>query len=144
MAILAPDTHLHPSRIVESRTNRYVKRLLPSRYRKSLPTMREIFHPDLENVTLPAVLHALSDPVRLQAVRSLAEQPNRACGEFDWPVSASTVSYHLKALREAGILRVCVDGKRRLLSLRREELDERFPGLLDAILEADKASTPEP
>jgi DNA-binding transcriptional ArsR family regulator len=84
--------------------------------------------------TLVEVLQALSDPVRLQIVRHLADVGEVACGTLPLPVGKSTISHHYKVLREAGIVQMRVVGTRRYHALRREDLDARFPGLLDAIL----------
>jgi DNA-binding transcriptional ArsR family regulator len=94
-----------------------------------------LHHPDKSELTLPAVLHALSDPHRLQIVRALAGSatPLR-CGSFGLPITKSTATHHFRVLREAGVIEQFPDGTARLSSLRREDLDERFPGLLDAIL----------
>ena len=94
-------------------------------------------HPEREEIELGAVLHALSDPVRLKIVASLASRPE-ACptGSFDVPVTKSTCTHHFKVLREAGIVRQRSEGTARLNTLRREDLDARFPGLLDTILKS--------
>jgi DNA-binding transcriptional ArsR family regulator len=92
--------------------------------------------PAIEELELPAVLHALSDPIRLQIVHSLAERGACNCGTFAVPVAKSTLSHHLRVLREAGITLTEPAGTQRVVSLRRGELDERFPGLLDAVLGA--------
>ena len=82
------------------------------------------------------MLQALADPVRLQIVGHLAHVGEVACGTVPLPVSKSTISHHYKVLREAGIVQVRVEGTRRYHALRREDLDARFPGLLDAVLSA--------
>ena len=82
------------------------------------------------------VLQALADPVRLQIVGHLAHVGEVACGTVPVPVSKSTISHHYKVLREAGIVQVRVEGTRRYHALRRDDLDARFPGLLDAVLQA--------
>jgi DNA-binding transcriptional ArsR family regulator len=94
--------------------------------------------PGVEALELARVLHALSDPVRLEVVRALATMEESRCGAFnkDAGVSKSTLSHHLKTLREAGITRTRPCGTTRYVSLRREDLDRRFPGLLDAVLSA--------
>ena len=102
--------------------------------------MRTIHHPSMEEVELPDLLHALGDPVRLEIVRYLARHPNQACGRLDTRVAKSTLSHHLKVLREAGLTRTQVYGTQRLVSLRAAELDERFPGLLDSVLSASQAA----
>src|SRR2546423_239320 len=95
------------------------------------------FHPRTEDIELPAVMHALSDPQRLRIVRLLAEDPApRPCGGFDLDITKSTLTHHFRVLREAGVIEQRIDGTARLNSLRREDLDSRFPGLLDAVLGA--------
>lgn len=82
------------------------------------------------------VLHALSDPVRLAIVRSIAAQGAQPCGTFSLPVAKSTASHHFRVLREAGVISVQPEGTQYINSLRRDDLDARFPGLLDAVLHA--------
>jgi len=91
-------------------------------------------HPSVDELDLPTVLHALSDPVRLQIVRDLAGDGARVCGAFTVPVAKSTLSHHLRVLREAGITLTQPEGTQRVVSLRTEDLDARFPGLLAAVL----------
>jgi DNA-binding transcriptional ArsR family regulator len=97
--------------------------------------MRAISHPVTEQLSLPGVLHALSDPVRLAIVRELQHEAELACGELDVPVSKSTLSHHLKVLRDAGLTRTRSVGVHRFVSLRREDVEARFPGLLGCVLE---------
>ena len=85
---------------------------------------------------LASVLHALSDPIRLRIVSELDEAGERSCGAFNLPITKSTCSHHFRVLREAGVISTRVAGKSRMNLLRREALEERFPGLLDAILHA--------
>jgi DNA-binding transcriptional ArsR family regulator len=101
------------------------------------PTTEAIEHPARENMELGAVLHALSDPVRLKIVAALASRPD-ACptGVIDVPVTKSTCTHHFRVLREAGVIHQQPKGTARLNMLRREDLDARFPGLLDTILRA--------
>ncbi len=81
------------------------------------------------------MLHALSDPHRLEIVRRLDEDSApRACGTFGFDLSKSTMTHHFRTLREAGVIRQEREGTTKLTSLRREDLDARFPGLLDAVL----------
>jgi len=95
-----------------------------------------ISHPERNEIHLEGVLHALSDPVRLGIVRELAAGGERRCGSFVQAVTKSTMTHHFKVLREAGVIRQRQEATLRLTSLRREDLDTRFPGLLDRILEA--------
>jgi DNA-binding transcriptional ArsR family regulator len=97
----------------------------------------QIAHPERDEIELGAVLHALSDPVRLRVVRALAnESCEHASGSFDLPVTKSTCTHHFKILREAGIIHQRREGTRRLNTLRHEDLEARFPGLLETILRA--------
>lgn len=91
-------------------------------------------------MNLPTVLHALADPVRLGLVRLLSDGEERGWGQLDAPVAKSTLSYHLKVLRSAGITRTREEGTRCFVRLRRADLEERFPGLLETTLEL--ASSP--
>ena len=93
-------------------------------------------HPAAGQIELAAVLHALSDPMRLRIVVGLATVDQRPCGSFDLPVTKSTCTHHFKVLREAGVIKQRLEGTTRLNSLRREELEQRFPGLLDSVLRA--------
>ena len=96
--------------------------------------MREPYHPARDEIALPAVFYALSDPLRLEIVCTLATTGEVPCGAVDLDVPKSTLSHHLKVLREAGVTQTRAKGTRLLISLRREDLDARFPGLLDAVL----------
>jgi DNA-binding transcriptional ArsR family regulator len=100
--------------------------------------MRNLHHPRVDEVSLPDVLHALSDPVRLQIVRALAEREEQSCSDVEASVSKSTLSHHFKVLREAGVTHTRVNGTHRYVSLRRDELEARFPGLLLSVLEASR------
>jgi DNA-binding transcriptional ArsR family regulator len=97
-------------------------------------TATELVHPDRDELDFTRVMAALSDPMRLAIVRRLAGRGpggELACTTFALPVSKSTQSGHFRVLREAGVIRQRDEGTRRLNSLRREDLDARFPGLLD-------------
>jgi DNA-binding transcriptional ArsR family regulator len=96
----------------------------------------EIVHPRRAEIELGAVLHALSDPVRLKIVAELAGDGEHTCGSFDVPVTKSTCTHHFKVLREAGVIRQRPEGTARLNTLRRDDLEARFPGLLATILQA--------
>jgi DNA-binding transcriptional ArsR family regulator len=96
--------------------------------------MREPHHPPRAELELASVLHALSDPGRLAIVRHLAERNECSCGHFDSGLSKATLSHHYRVLRECGVIKSRPEGRKRFLSLRREDLDARFPGLLDAVL----------
>src|SRR3954447_24833410 len=95
--------------------------------------------PTTDEMTLAAVMAALSDPVRVAIVRELAARGASACGTFDVGVSKATRSHHFKVLREAGLTHTRAEGTHRFVSLRREEVDARFPGLLGAVVAAAEA-----
>ncbi|MEU1078476.1 MULTISPECIES: helix-turn-helix transcriptional regulator [unclassified Streptomyces] len=94
-------------------------------------------HPD--KVPLITALDALGDPVRLQLVRELAgsKEWTRSCGSFDVPVRKAALSHHFSVLRAAGLVEQRDDGPKRVNRLRREEFDQRFPGLLELVLHVD-------
>lgn len=102
--------------------------------------MKHLYHPDRADIQLSTVLYALSDPIRLFVVSELYKEFERPCGEFEVPVAKSTMSHHARTLREAGVVSIRVQGTQRLISLRSEDLDLRFPGLLSSILSAYEAS----
>lgn len=83
------------------------------------------------------VLQALADPVRVAIVRQLAAAAGElSCGQLEVPVTKSTASHHFKALVAAGVIGEREEGRRKYLWLRRSEIDERFPGLIDVVLRA--------
>ena len=101
----------------------------------------EVTEPAAKDFELPRVLAALADPHRLAAVRFVARQGESWCSqviqEAGLGTSKSTFSHHLRILREAGIITKRIQGARGYMSLRRNDLDRRFPGLIDSILSAD-------
>ena len=105
--------------------------------------VREPHHLSRAELELPGVLHALSDPARLEIVRRLAQGDEPSCGMFELGLSKATLSHHFRVLREAGLVRTRLDGRKRLLSLREDDLNDRFPGLLEAVLVAKHESTVE-
>jgi DNA-binding transcriptional ArsR family regulator len=105
-------------------------------------TADSIVHPGCEELELGAVLHALSDPVRLRIVAELAKgEIECTCGSFELPVTKSTCTHHFKVLREAGVIKQRQQGTTRLNKLRRADLELRFPGLLDTVLRAAESAT---
>ncbi|WP_328328306.1 ArsR family transcriptional regulator [Kribbella sp. NBC_00382] len=98
-------------------------------------------HPEVSEFELQQVLEAVVDPVR----RSIVEQLDAAghdikCGDFDIAVHKSTATHHFKVLREAGLIRQYYLGTSRLNALRRDDLDQAFPGLLDALTGASRGT----
>jgi DNA-binding transcriptional ArsR family regulator len=100
-----------------------------------------LVHPDVVDMKLVAVLHALADPTRLTIVRTLRAAPERPCGTFPVRVAPSTLSHHFRVLREAGVIRQRDDGNRRWTMLRLSDLDARFPGLIDTVLASISAAS---
>ena len=110
-------------------------------------TRREkIPHPPTELLDLATIMRALGDPARLEVVRMLADGQPRLCGEIcaALGVPNSTGSYHLRTLREAGVTRARPAGTQRYISVRREDLDERFPGLVDVLIGETPPSDAQP
>jgi DNA-binding transcriptional ArsR family regulator len=95
-------------------------------------------HPSREQIELPMVLDCLSDPIRLAIVYNLARldrtERELRCGDFHAFSGKSNLAYHFARLREAGLVQTRLVGTARYMSLRRADLDARFPGLLDAII----------
>ena len=103
--------------------------------------MRPLFHPSVEDVTVEAILHALSDPVRVAIFAQIdGSECSQNCSNFlnmsEKAIPKSTLSQHFKALRDAGLIR----GERRGIEMhntsRCAEIDKRFPGLIAAIVKA--------
>jgi DNA-binding transcriptional ArsR family regulator len=91
--------------------------------------------PELDQISLPVVLATLGDPTRLAIVAELARgETGMLCGQFTDLCSKTAVTYHVTKLREAGIVSVQPEGTRRRVTLRRDVLDARFPGVLDSIV----------
>jgi DNA-binding transcriptional ArsR family regulator len=104
--------------------------------------MKPYTHPALGDVTLPVVMQALSDPCRIEILRSLMDAGELACGDIPLEISKATVSHHFAVLREAGLVLTRTEGTRCLNTVREEELEKRFPGLLSLVLrEKPKRST---
>jgi DNA-binding transcriptional ArsR family regulator len=103
--------------------------------------MTELPHPDVQEIDMLAVLHALSDRTRFEIAFNLARDGERACGSFEdlHGLTGATLSHHFRVLREAGVTRTRFEGGRRLVRLREDDLQKRFPGLLDAVLATEPA-----
>lgn len=94
-------------------------------------------HPAPEDMELGKIFAALADPLRRKVVLTLLQEDGetpRACGTFGMPVAKATRTHHFRVLREAGLIFQVDRGNGRLSSLRRSELDQRFPGLLDLLM----------
>jgi DNA-binding transcriptional ArsR family regulator len=93
-------------------------------------------HPEVSDLDLLDILHALSDPTRMTIVDTLYADPERACGTFPVDVAPSTLTHHFRVLRESGVIRQRDEANRRWTSLRIDDLNARFPGLLDQVVTA--------
>jgi DNA-binding transcriptional ArsR family regulator len=102
-------------------------------------TVTALEHPLREDIRIEAVLQALADPVRLRIVQCVADRGEVACGVLDLPVSKSTLTHHYRVLREAGVIHQRPVGTSKVNTLRRDDLDALFPGLLNGILAAPRA-----
>ncbi|MBI1205538.1 MAG: helix-turn-helix domain-containing protein [Rhodopseudomonas sp.] len=94
-------------------------------------------YPTIDEMELGEIFAALADPHRRQVVFALAREPQggeRSCSSFDLPVTKATRTHHFRVLREAGLIRQRDIGNGRMNKLRREELNRRFPGLLELLL----------
>jgi DNA-binding transcriptional ArsR family regulator len=100
-------------------------------------TLRDIRHPAAAELDLATILRTVGDPLRLAIVRTLADDREHTCGELQTALGlpASTCSYHLRLLREAGVTRARPHGTERLITLRRDDLDARYPGLLGVLVD---------
>jgi DNA-binding transcriptional ArsR family regulator len=98
-------------------------------------TREKIPHPPASALNLATILRTVGDPMRLEIVRVLSDDGPRICSELqdELGLPASTCSYHLRLLREAGVTRTRASGTLREVSLRRDDLEERFPGLVDVL-----------
>ena len=97
--------------------------------------MKTYSHPAMRDVELHVVMQAMSDPCRLAIVRQLLQSKGRAlaCNEVELDVAKATRSHHFEVLRTAGIIFTEMDGTKCMTSVRRAEMDKRFPGLLKLI-----------
>ena len=106
--------------------------------------MRQIKHPAMEQVELIEILYALADPTRMEIVVRLAKAGRKlTCGELDLNRPKSSMSHHFKILRSAGLVETVVDGTEHMNSLRLEEIEQKYPGVLESVLKAalDSADT---
>ena len=95
--------------------------------------MKVYSHPSLNQVELATIMQALSDPCRIAIIRALADGRELACNEIGLDISKATRSHHFDVLREAGLIFTRAEGTKCMTSLRKPELEKRFPGLLRLI-----------
>lgn len=108
--------------------------------------MRPLIHPSIDDITVEGILHALSDPVRVAIYAELAGSAcTNICSNFlqvsDRSIPKSTLSQHFRALREAGLVRSERHGVEMHNTSRCIEIEQRFPGLLAAILNAHRVQS---
>ena len=103
--------------------------------------MRTLEHPTPERIRIDNVLSALADPIRRRIVDQLADgHDDQACIAFELPVSKSTSTHHFRVLREAGVIEQRYQGTAILNTLRCDVLDQLFPGLLKAVVAAERSA----
>jgi len=95
---------------------------------------RPFHHPPVRAISIDGVLHALSDPTRRQVMLKLLQCEGMSCAKACADLPASTISFHHRVLREAGLIRSEKRGVEVINTARRADIDKRFPGLLDTIL----------
>ena len=107
--------------------------------------MRPLIHPAIENVPVEAILHALSDPVRVAIYADIVKGCNENCSTFltvrGREIPKSTLSHHFKILREAGLIRSERKGVEIFNTSRFEDVERRYPGLIGTIVRAHEIQT---
>ncbi len=103
--------------------------------------MKLIHHPDRDAIALENVLYALGDPVRLEIVKRLANQGEQPCSSLDCKIAKSTMSNHFRILRESGVIYSRREGTQYINTLRLEDLEARFPGLMTVVLQSLSSTT---
>lgn len=106
---------------------------------------RTLPEPSIEELDLTTVLTALADPARRAIMTAMAQGPEPIdCSAVTWcenlGITAPTVSHHFRTLREAGLTRTRIKGRTRTVCVRRDDVDRRFPGLLQAVLGVPETS----
>jgi DNA-binding transcriptional ArsR family regulator len=108
--------------------------------------VKPLFHPSIDDITVEGILHALSDPTRVAMFAQIAaSNGEHTCSSvqkvIEKPIPKSTLSVHFKALREAGLIRSERQGVEMRNTARCADVERRFPGLLQAIVDAHKRQT---
>ncbi|MFB9203848.1 ArsR/SmtB family transcription factor [Nonomuraea spiralis] len=99
-------------------------------------------HPEVDEIAIPRVLFALSEPLRLSMVRMLAERGEVDSIELGPDLPRSTLTHHTSLLRESGVVFVRAEGRKCLIQLRHDDLEARFPGLIDTVLNGYQEAAP--
>jgi len=98
--------------------------------------LRELFHPNINQLNLSIILNALGDPIRLSIIKNLTNKSETTCSSCNINLTKPALSHHFKVLRESGLINVRIEGKQRFLSVRYDELEDRFPGVLSSIIKS--------
>ena len=93
--------------------------------------MAVLEQPARQDIDLSRVLRALADPTRREILHALVDGP-QPCSAFEVSIAKSTLSQHLKVLRDSGLTHTDVQGRTHMTTLRRDDIEARFPGLLRA------------
>ena len=101
---------------------------------KQMAKNTDIQQPVRDEISLPKVLHALSDPVRMEIVLKIARAGQVACGAFDIPMPKSTLSHHFKVLRESGVVATRREGNVLINTIRFDDLEAQLPGIVGPII----------
>jgi len=102
--------------------------------------MKTYNHPEVSEVPLTEVMQALSDPCRIDILRALFDAEELSCCEVPLKISKATRSHHFDVLRRAGPILTRTEGTRCMTSVRKEEVDRKFPGLLDLVLKSERVA----
>ncbi|XVQ06961.1 ArsR/SmtB family transcription factor [Spirillospora sp. CA-255316] len=106
--------------------------------------MAALLHPDRDEIQLVDVMHALGHPIRHKIVHQIASGKEMWCGDIDVGAPKSTLTGHWRVLRENGVIWQRTEGRNLYIMLRRDDLEARFPGLLNVILNEEKRQEEEP
>jgi len=99
--------------------------------------MVQFVHPSKDDITLAGILSALGDPMRLRIVKRMMENDGyMSCSEAaPCPdMAKSTLSNHFRILRDAGLIRTAKKGVENRNTVRVDDINTRFPGLLKIVL----------
>ena len=105
--------------------------------------MAKFDHPAVSDLSLPRVLQALSDPIRLYMVGRLAAEGELTCGALGADRPKSSMSHHFRILRDAGVIRTRTEGTVHYNDLRIDDLNSRYPGLMNSVINAGSQRPPE-
>lgn len=105
---------------------------------------RSYEHPDTDDIAIPRVLFALSEPLRLNMVRMLAQRGEVNSIELGPDLPRSTLTHHTSLLRESGVVFVRGEGRKCMIRLRDDDLEQRFPGLVSTVLSGYEQDEAEP